>query len=165
MPNFSPSTNALADAIAAYLQNMVYSGTSTPVYSHVQKGRKKDVSDLVPPNGTNVIAEVYGNLDDSQRHTLGGKMRDTQSFFVLSIVDMTDGNVAETLIMNVRDAIMPTFAQHVQLGGAGNALVAKYKQGSGRFLPVFRSAKDYRAHLMELLVVSDWNASPSGFTS
>ena len=89
-------------------------------------------------------------------------MRDTQSFYVLSMVDITNGNTAETLIAQTRDAIMPKFAKHAALEDVGNVLLAKYKPSSGRFLNVFRAGREYRAHVFEVEVLSNW-VSQGGF--
>jgi len=162
MPSpYQPSTLAIAQQIASYLASQTYP-LGGNVYTFGSVGINKDLGDLLPPNGTNAVSEVIGTADDSQRHAIGGKMRDTQSFQVLSIVDFTNGPLAEEQIMNIRDAIMPQFAKHVSLEDVGNVLVAKYKQGSGRFTHVIRAAKPYRAHSFELSVLSEW-VSSGGF--
>lgn len=160
---FAPDTVDVATQIAVYLTGLLDTN-SNPIYTAGQIGEYKSLALLLPANGANVIFEVYGNMDDSQRYTLGGKMKDHQSFFILSLLDKTNGNAAELQIMRVRDAIMPIFAKHAQLGAVGNILVAKYKSGTGRFVNVSRAAKEYRGHVFEVEVKTEWNAQ-GGFTA
>lgn len=160
---WQPDTLDVANKIVDYLAAQTYSGGGN-VYTAGQLGFFKDMNDLLPINSTNAVYEVHGNMDDSHRYSLGGKMRDTQTFVVLSMVDMTDGNAAEIQIMQIRDAIMPQFAKHVSLEDTGNVLVAKYKQGSGRFTHVMRGARVLRAHTMDIEVLSEWTAQ-NGFVA
>jgi hypothetical protein len=155
MPSVNyPDTPDVLNAIAAYLQTMTYQDAVTLVYSGTKAGRYKDVTGVLENNG--VAGEVYGNLDGSERYEFGGFIRDTQSFFVLSLVGMDNANNAEIVIAQVRDANMALFQKHATLGDTGNVTSCRIKPGSGKFLNVFRAGKEYRGHVYELEVTSDW---------
>ncbi len=158
MPNpNTPNTKLIAQAIATFLAGITYPGTTSKVYAATSMGEIKDVIDVLP------CGEVYGNRDNSKRYS-GSKMHDHQSFFVVSIVDLTSSATAEAQVFDIRDAIMPWFAQHVQLGGLSNVLKAEYLQDSGRFTRIVRNEEWFRAHVMELAVTQTWTVA-GGYTA
>lgn len=167
MSLFQPDSIDVANAIVAYLQGITYVSNGLPVYvpsittpngnlAGVQLGEFKDVTDFLPPGGTNAICEVYANADNSHRQVFGGRVRDEQAWFVLSIVDMTNGNLAEITILNVRDAAIQPFHQHATLNQAGNDISTALKPNSGKYLRVPRNGKYYRAYVFEVETVSEW---------
>jgi hypothetical protein len=155
MPS-TPNTLAIAQAIVNYQTTATYASGGS-VYTATTLGEFRDITDVLP------CCEVYANEDDSQRYTTGGRVKDHQSFYVLSIVDMTDSSNAETQIMQIRDAIIPQFVKHVELGISGTVLLAKYKPGSGRFTRIYRNDQFYRSHVFLVEVVQEYTLS-GGFT-
>lgn len=148
----APDSLAIANAIAAYLATLTYPDT-TPVYKLAQVEAIKDVIDQVANGG--VCVEVYGNEDDSQRHAYGGKIHDTQSWFILSMCSLDTPELAQQ-IYAVRDVLVQPFQQHATLGGALNVFHAQIKPGSGKFMRIFRNGQELRAHVIELLTIQEW---------
>lgn len=149
-----PNTLAVAQAVVAYGQALIYPGGGA-VYTAVSIGEMKDVTDQIVTSG-NACLEVYANTDDSQHHAFGGKIRDDQSWYLLSLVNMDDAAAAEMLIYQVRDALIQPFQTHATLGNAGNVFHSQIKSGSGRFLRIFRNGQWLRAHLIEIQTISEW---------
>lgn len=149
----TPSTLAVAQAIQSFCSALTYSG-GAPVYHLVQLGGIKDIIDQVV--GGNACLEIYANEDDSQHHAFGGKIRDEQSWYLLSMVSMDDAAAAEALIYQVRDALVQPFQQHATLGNAGNVFHSQIKPNSGHFVRISRNGQEVRAHLIELQTVSEW---------
>jgi hypothetical protein len=150
----TPNTLSVAQAIAAYGQALTYPGGGT-VYSGVSIGEMKDITEKIVVSGSACL-EVYANSDDSQHLAFGGKVRDDQSWYLLSLVNMDDAAAAEALIYQVRDALIQPFQAHATLGNAGNVFHSQIKSGSGRFLRVFRNGQWLRAHLIEVQTISEW---------
>lgn len=164
MPNPNlPDTPDVANALVTYLQAVTLSGNPLYTTGGVNLGQFKDLSALLPANGTNVAAEVHGAADISQRYTTGGRVKDHTTFTVLSLVDMTTESAAWTLMYQVRDAIVPYIMQHSQLTGTGNVLVVKLVSG-GKYLKAHRGDKFYLGYMYNLEVVSEWTVS-TGFIS
>lgn len=153
MPTVLPQTLAVGNAWVTYGQALAYSGGGT-VYVAVTLGEQKDVTDLVA-NGKACL-EIYANMDDSQHFAFGGKIRDTQSWFLLSLVSLDDAQAAEQLIYNIRDALVLPIQTHATLGNAGNVFHAQVKPNASKFLKVFRNGIWLRAHLLEAQTVSEW---------
>lgn len=161
-PNY-PNTPAIASAIVSFAQALTYPDT-TLVYKSVHRGKLKDIVDLVA-NGA-VCLEVYGNLDSSKRHEFGGRMRDEQTWYLLSMVNMDDADAAETLIFRVRDALVQPFQTHATLNDAGSVFHAQIEDGSARFLNVYRNGQEFRAHLMGIMTRQEWMVpTPPGIIS
>jgi hypothetical protein len=164
LPPNAPNTDAVASAIVAYTQALTFAGGGA-VYSRVQKGEIKDVVNLVA-GSAQACLEVYANLDDSQRYAFGGRIRDEQTWFLLSLVNLDNAQTAETLIYNVRDALVQPFQTHATLGNAGSVFHSELKQGTGKFLKIMRNGEWLRAHLVELMSRSEWQViSPPGITA
>jgi hypothetical protein len=152
----APDTNAVAEAIAGYMRTLTYSN-STPVYTLVQTSEIKDVIGNVASGGA--CLEIYSGDDDSQPLAFGGTRRDDQSFYLLSMVSLDDATTAEILIRAVRDALVVPLSTHIRLGNAGNIFMQQFKPGSGKFLDVPRNGQYLRAHVIEVLVSSQWQVT------
>ena len=163
---FQPDSVSVINALVAYLQGITYPSTA-PVYvpsittlngslQGVQAGEFKDVTDFLIPNTANAICEVYANSEHSHRQAFGGRIRDEQAWFILSIVDMTNANLAEITILQVRDAAIQPFHQHATLNQAGNVISIMLKPNSGKFLKIPRNGKYYRAFVFEVETISEW---------
>lgn len=160
-----PNTPAIANAIVAYMQALTYPNSSTLVYTAVQLGQFKDLTDLIAVSGTACL-EVYGNQDDSQHKGFGGKVTDNQSWYLLSLVNLDDAAAAETLILQVRDALVGPIQTHATLGNAGSVYHSQVKLGSGRFMKIPRNNVFYRAHVLEVYTKSEWAViTPPGVIS
>lgn len=153
----APNSLAVGQAIVNFAQALTYSGGAS-VYALVQLSEVKDVTDVVA-NG-NACLEVYANQDDSQHHAFNGRVRDDQSWFLLSLVGLDNAQSAETLILQVRDALIQPFQTHATLGNAGSVFHSQIKPGSGKFLKVFRNGQFLRAHLIEIKTISEWVVTP-----
>lgn len=159
----APNTVAVGNAIVAYGSALTYPNTSL-VYTLAQLGAIKDVTDQVATGGA--CLEVHGNLDDSQRHAYGGRIWDEQSWYLLSLVSNDNATSAETLIYNVRDALVQPFQVHATLGGGLNVFHAQIKPGTGRFTYAKRNGITLRVHLIELLTKQEWQVPiPPGVTA
>lgn len=162
-PN-APSTLAVGQAIVTFAQALTYPGTSTVVYTVVTLGEQKDVTNNVA--GGNVSLEVYANSDDSQHKGFGGKIKDTQSWFLLSLVSLDNAQTAEQTICNVRDALMVPFQTHATLSNAGSVYHSQIRSNAGRFFRVFRNQQWLRAHVCEVYTYSEWAViTPPGVVS
>lgn len=159
----APNTPAIAAAIVAYGQALTFPGGS-PVYTKVQPGEIKDITDLVS-GSAQACLEIYANLDNSERHAFGGRVWDEQTWFLLSIVNLDNAASAETLIYQVRDALVQPFQKHATLGGAGSVFHAEIKSGSGKFIKIIRNGEWLRAHLIELMTRQEWQVPSPGVTS
>ena len=159
-PN-APDTPDIATALVAYLEAVTLNSNPLYVSGGVNLGQFKDLSALLPANGTNVAAEVHGAADISQRYTTGGRVKDHTTFTMLSLVDMTTESSAWTLIYQVRDAIIPYVMQHSQLASTGNVLIAKLVSG-GKYLKANRGGKWFLGYMYDLEVTSEWTVS-TGF--
>ena len=149
----SPNTLVIAQAIVAYGKALTYTSGAL-VYSVVQLGEIKDITDQVA-NG-NACLEVYANKDDSQHFTFGGKIRDDQTWFLLSLVSLDDAQRAEEQIYQIRDAIIPPFQVHATLGNAGSIFHSQIRAGSGKFIKIFRNGQWLRAHVIEIMTIQEW---------
>ncbi len=175
---YAPDTVAVFDALVAYLLAVQYGSWQqlSGQYVYVQPSQqfpnggvqagmfKGQVVALLPANSPNIIAEVWGDEDDSKRYSTGGTMQDTQSFHILSFTDNTNGNAAELRLASARDAVQPSFAKSVQLGSTGNVLVARFKPNSGMWTTIERGGRYYRAYIFGISVVKRWTAQ-GGFVS
>lgn len=165
MPAFAtaPATHAIGNAIVSYLTNLTYSDGITTVYQLAQLEEIKDVTDQVA-NGA--CGEVYGNLDGSERRGFGGRMWDSQTWYILSMVSLDTAASAAT-IYDVRDALVQPFQQHALLGTqVPNLFHAQLKENSGRFLKVLRNGQWLRGHLIELETRQEWQVPiPPGVIS
>lgn len=165
MPSFvtSPNTKAIGNAIVSYLTSLTYSDGITKVYNLAQLEEIKDVTDQVA-NG--VCVEVYGNEDKSERRGFGGRIWDTQTWYILSMVSLDTAASAAT-IYDVRDALVQPFQTHATLGAQVlNLFHAQLKEGSGRFLKVMRNGQWLRGYLVELETRQEWTVPiPPGVIS
>jgi hypothetical protein len=160
----APNTLAVGNAIVSFAQALAYPGTSTLVYTTVTLGEQKDVTNNVA--GGNVSLEVYANTDDSQHKGFGGKIKDTQSWYLLSLVSLDNAQTAEQTICNVRDALMVPFQTHATLGGAGSVYHSQLRPNSSRFFRVFRNQQWLRAYVCEILILQEWFViTPPGVVS
>lgn len=151
-----PNTLAIGQAIVTYLTALTYPGTSTIVYSLAQLEAIKDVTDYVA-NGQ-ICCEVYGDQDQSERRGFGGRIWDTQSWFILSICSLDTPSYAQQ-IYSVRDALVMPFQQHATLGAQVSNLFQSSLKPNGRFFRVQRSGQWYRAFLCELETKQEWQVS------
>jgi hypothetical protein len=156
-------TKALGQAIAAYGAALTKPDT-TPVYILAQLELIFDVVTKVSDGGA--VLEVYGNLDDEERHGFGGagRMRAIQSWYLLSICSLETSALA-SYIYDVSDYLMVPFETHVQLGNATMGIYqAQLKPNSGRFYKVLRNGIELKAHLCEIETKQEW-AIPGGVIS
>lgn len=148
----APNTKSIGNQIVSFLSSLTYPDTTT-VYQLAQLEEIKDVTDQVA-NGACV--EVYGNMDKSERRGFGGRIWDTQSWYILSMCSMDTAALAAK-IYDVRDALVQPFQTHATLGTTvQNLFHAQFKDGSGRFLKVMRNGQWLRAHLIELETKQEW---------
>ncbi len=162
MPSFvtQPDTKAIGNAIVTYLTGLAY-GSGTVQLAQLEE--IKDVTDLVA-NGACI--EVYGNKDGSERRGFGGRIWDSQTWFLLSLVSLDKPAQAAT-IYDVRDAIVQAFQPHATLGDQVlNVFHAQLVENSMRFLKVFRNSQWLRGHLAELETRQEWTVPiPPGVTA
>ena len=158
----SPNTKAIGNAIVGFLQALTYSSTAA-VYTAVQLEEFKDLTTLVQGNG--VCAEVYGNTDTSERRGFGGRIWDTQRWYILSICSL-DTAAQSAQIYDVRDQLVQPFQQHAQLNNVVSNLFHSELQPNMRFLRIVRNGVFYRAHLAELETRQEWTVPiPPGVIS
>lgn len=155
MPTFAtnPDTLAIGNAIETYLSALTYPNTSTVVYTLAQLEPIKDVVDLVANGG--ICCEVYGDADHSERRGFGGRIWDTQTWFLLSLCALDTAAHAQQ-IYNVRDALVMPFQQHATLGAQVSNLFQSQLKPNGRFFRVQRSGQWLRAYLAELETKQEW---------
>jgi len=152
----APNTLAVGQAIVNYMQTLV--ANDKLVYTLVKLGEIKDVTSTIATQGTACL-EIYAATDNSQHMAFGGIVWDTQSWFLLSMVNIDDVGLAEELICQVRDALIVPIQQHTRLGDAGNIFFAKIKPSSGKFLDLARNNQYVRAHIIEVFTYSQWQVT------
>ncbi len=155
MPAFTPypQTLAIGNAIVSFLTALTYPNSSTQVYTLAQLEAIKDIVDLTANGG--IVCEVYGDTDESLRRGFGGRVWDTQSWFLLSICAL-DTPAHASQIYNVRDALVYPFQQHAQLNSQVFNLFQSSLKPNMKFFRVQRSGQWYRAHLAELETRQEW---------
>lgn len=158
----APNTKAIGNAIVGFLQALAYPDT-TKVYQYVQLEEIKDLTPYV--QGTGVAAEVYGNFDTSERRGFGGRMWDTQRWYILSVCSLETA-AQSAQIYDVRDALVQPFQQHAQLNNVVSNLFHSQLQPNMRFIRIVRNGVFYRAHLAELETRQEWTVPiPPGVIS
>lgn len=165
MPAFAtpaPNTHAIGIQIVTYLASLTYASTF-PVYAQASLEAIKDVTSLVA-NGSACI-EVYGDLDQSERRGFGGRIWDTQTWYLLSLCSLDTAAYAAQ-IYDIRDALVQPFQQHATLGtGIFNLFQAQLKP-DGKFFRVMRNSQFLRAHLVSLETKQEWYVpTPPGVTT
>lgn len=160
-PTFAPNTKAIGVQIVSYLATLAYPSTA-PVYKLAQLEQIKDVVTQVTDGGA--VVEVYGNLDDSERRGFGGRVRDTQSWFIMSLVSNETAAMAAS-IYDVRDALVQPFQLHATLGtSVFNLFHAALKPNTGHFMMMLRDGQFLRAHVIEIETKQEWQV-PGGVIS
>lgn len=150
-----PNTLAIANAIVGFCTPLVYPNTATLVYDLVQLGEIKDITDRVATQG-NACLEIYANRDNSQHFTFGGKIRDEQTWWLLSLVNLDNALAAEQQIYQIRDALVMPFQVHATLGNAGSVYHSQIQPHSGKFLKIMRNGQWLRAHMIEIQTWQEW---------
>jgi hypothetical protein len=154
MPSLNaPNTTAVGQAIVGFAAALTYSGGAA-VYKTTQLGEIKDIIDQTA-NGA-ACFEVYANHDDSQHKAFGGKIFDEQTWFLLSLVSLDNAQSAETLIYQVRDALVVPFQTHATLNNAGSVYHSQILPHSSHFLKVLRNGQWFRGHVLELMTRQEW---------
>jgi hypothetical protein len=149
----APNTLSIGNAIVSYLSTLTYSDGITLVYKQAQLEAIKDVSDLVASGGACV--EVYGDSDKSERRGFGGRIWDTQTFFILSLCSLDTPQLAEQ-IYQIRDALVQPLQSHATLGTSVSNLFHSQLKDNMRFMRMVRNGQWMRAHLCELETRSEW---------
>lgn len=161
----APNTLAIANAIVGFCQVVTYPSTSTVVYKTVQLGEIKDITDQVT-GSSDACLEIYCNKDNSQHFTFNGKLRDEQTWILLSLVNIDNSQNAEQLIYQVRDALIVPFQVHATLGNAGSVYHSQIQPHSGKFMKILRNGQWLRAHMIEIQTWQEWFVpTPPGVTS
>lgn len=149
----APNTKAIGNAIVTYLAALTKPDT-TAVYKVAQLEVIFDVLTSVSSGGA--VVEVYGNLDNSERRGFGGRIWDTQSWYLLSMCSLETATLA-AYIYDVRDYLIQPFQVHAQLGNAvSNLFHAQFKQNSGRFMQTVRNGVKLKAYICELETKQEW---------
>lgn len=151
----NPDTLAIGNAIVGFCTPLTFPNTSTLVYDIVQLGEIKDITDRVAVQGAACL-EVYANRDNSQHFTFGGKIRDEQTWWLLSLVNLDNANAAEQKIYQIRDALVMPFQIHATLGNAGSVYHSQIQPHSGKFLKIMRNGQWLRAHMIEIQTWQEW---------
>jgi hypothetical protein len=155
----APNTRAIGDQIVSFLASLTYPGGAL-VYQVAQLEQIFDVLNQVTGGG--VVVEVYGNLDSSERRGFGGRVWDTQDWYILSMCSVETGELAAQ-IYDVRDALVQPFQTHATLGTqVFNLFRAELKENSGRFGKVVRNGQEVKMHLITLTTMQEWQVPPPG---
>ena len=160
----APNTKAIGNAIVGFLASLAYpSGLPVYVPNGTQLEEFKDLTALLSSGGA--CAEVYGDRDTSERRGFGGRIWDTQHWYLLSICPL-DTPTLSSQIYDVRDALVQPFQQHAQLNTVVSNLFHAQLMDTMRFLRVLRNGVYYRAHLAELETRQEWTVPiPPGVIS
>lgn len=157
----APDTDLIGQTIVTFLSTLTLADGITPTYKLAQVEAIKDVIDLTAAGGTCV--EVYGNNDDSERRGFGGRIWDTQTWFILSLCSL-DTPILARQIYKVRDSLVQPFQQHAQLENIVSNLFQSQLKNNMKFSRVFRNGTWLRSHLAELETKAEWVVS-GGITS
>lgn len=158
----TPNTHSIGTQIVTYLASLIYPST-LPVYAQASLEAIKDITNLVA-NGSACI-EVYGNSDISERRGFGGRIWDTQTWYLLSMCSLDTAAYASQ-IYDIRDALVQPFQQHATLGTSIFNLFHAQLQPDGKFLRVMRNGQFLRAHLVSLETRQEWYVpTPPGVTA
>lgn len=147
------NTLAVGQAIVSYMSALVYPNTSTTVFTLAQLEAIKDIVDLTANGG--VCCEVYGDLDTDERRGFGGRMRTTQTWFILCLCPLDTAAHAQQ-IYPVSDAVVYPFQQHATLGAQVFNLFQSQLKSNGKFFRVQRSGQWLRTYLAELETKQEW---------
>jgi len=159
----APNTRQIGNAIVAYLAALAYqSGLLVYTQNGVQLEEFKDITQLVQGNGA--CCEVYGDMDTSERRGFGGRIWDTQKWYILSLCSQ-DSPLQAAQIYDVRDALVQPFQQHAQLGNLVSNLFHSQLDTNMRFMRVLRNGVFYRAHLAVMETRQEWVVPPPGVIS
>lgn len=150
-----PNTLAIGQAIAIFCAALTYPSTN-PVYTKTQIGAIKDIIEVTSTSSLACL-EIYAHKDDSLHHAFNGKIIDTQTWYLLSLVNMDDSQTAEQTIYNTRDALVVPFQTHATLSNAGSVYNSQIKTNSSQFVRLFRNGQWYRGHILELETQQEWN--------
>ncbi len=148
-----PNTLDIGETIVSYLSALTLPGTSNLTYTLAQLEAIKDVIDLTSNGG--ICCEVYGDLDTSDRRGFGGRIWDTQSWFVLSLCSLDTPALAKQIYL-ARDALVYPFQQHATLGDQVTNLFQAQLQPNMKFFRVQRNGTWLRAHLCQLETKQEW---------
>jgi hypothetical protein len=135
-----PNTISILTQIQTYL-------VGTGLYTTVVIGAQKDWTGVWP------IAELMIIDDKSEHWTLGGQIRDTQGFRIVSGVSFTQQTplAAVTQLCSLRDTIVPLFQQHAYLGGSVLGVQdSRVRPATNRISFIRINGDDYLIH--ELIV-------------
>lgn len=149
---FAPNTHAIGTQIVSFLTALAYQDTSL-VYTLAQLEGIKDITDYVANGGACV--EVYGDVDTTERRGYGGRMWDTQTWYILSMCNLDTPTLASK-IYDVRDALVQPFQLHATLGTSVFNLFYSELQPNMKFGRIQRNGVWYRSHLAQLLTKQEW---------
>lgn len=155
MPSFATSADTLAigTQIVSFLTTLTYPGTSTMVYTLAQLEAIKDVLDLTTSGG--ICVEVYGDTSNSERRGFGGRVWDTQTWYILSLCSLDTPAYAQQ-VYGVHDALTYIFQQHATLGTAVGNLFHSQLDPNIKFGRIFRNGTWLRSHLAMLTTKQEW---------
>ena len=155
MPGYlsAPQTHAIGTAIVSYLTALKYADGITPVYAVTQLEAIKDVINAV--SGGGACVEVYCEQDDSERRGFGGRIWDTQKWYILSMCSI-DSPATASQIYDIRDALVQPFQTHAQMGNIVSNLFHSQLQPSMRFGRIQRNGQFLRMHLAVLETRQEW---------
>lgn len=131
------------------------------MYSFSQLEQINDVVGKVSDGS--VVVEVYGDTDTSERKGFGGRIWDTQHWYICSLCSLETPGGAQQ-IYKVRDALVQPFQQHAQMTNIVSNLFHAELQAAMRFIRVPRDGQVLRAHLAVLETRAEW-VVPGGIIS
>lgn len=152
----SANTLAIGNQIVSFLSSLTYPGTNTPVYTLATLEAQKDILDNIANGG--ICAEVYGDSSLSERRGFGGRIWDTQTWFILSLCSLDNPEYAAQ-IYNVHDALTGIFQQHATLGTSVSNLFHSQLDPNIKFGRTLKDRTWVRSHLAVLTTKQEWQVS------
>ncbi len=144
------NTYSIMQAIQSKCQGLQVSGSTFFQASSVIIGTFPDIRDLTP------TCEITQSDDLTQRMTtgngaiLGGKIDDSQLFFIEICLDLTNKQTAEQNLAGIRDSLTTAFHASAQLATLG----VRYSglEGHGKRSYIFRNGQWWRYYKQLLRV-------------
>lgn len=149
-----PDTNAIATSLKTFLQAVQYN--SAPLYSLVKIGSVTDPTDVV------TYASITFDKGMTERYASGWRIDDRPVFLIESGMSMDDSTAAETLLMGIRDLLIPLFLSQVSLNSTPGVYMTLLEQEDRALYKAYPNGRIYRVHHLFVKVAAQYNVTVSG---
>lgn len=139
MPS-SANTGAVMTALKTIAAGIQLNGSNAFASGSIIVGRFKDLTDITP------CMEISLATDQTARYLQGGKINDSQEYWMEVTVGQVDAAGTETLLASLRDVITQTFHTTARLQGLNGIEFSGLVEGSGTYGYTFRNGNWWRIY-------------------